>query len=158
MGAITADHLEHTGEQGIAALQSAGVQPVLLPGSVYALGSHRYPDARAMIDAGLAVVLATDFNPGSSPTPSMPMVLSLAVTQMRMTPAEAITSATINAAHSLCLGQEIGSLEPGKSADIVIHDCRDHRELAYFFGIEPAWATFTHGRCVFDRSGACGIA
>ncbi len=99
--ATTADHLEKTDEQGIAAMKSAGVQPVLLPGSVYALGSTAYPRAREMIDTGLAVVLATDFNPGSSPTPSMPMILSLACTQMKMSPAEAITASTINAAHSL---------------------------------------------------------
>ena len=102
--AATADHLEHTSARGILALQAAGVQPVLLPGSVYALGSSRYPSAREMIEAGLAVVLATDFNPGSSPTASMPMILSLACTQMKMTPAEAITAATINAAHSLGRG------------------------------------------------------
>ncbi len=81
----TADHLEHTGAQGIAALQAAGVQPVLLPGSVYFLGSSLYPNARAMIESGLAVVLATDFNPGSSPTTSMPTILSLVCTQMKMT-------------------------------------------------------------------------
>src|SRR6185503_12835746 len=96
LGTVTADHLEHTDAQGIAALKGAGVQPVLLPGSVYALGSSHYPAARAMIDAGLAVVLATDFNPGSSPTPSMPMILSLAATHMKMTPAESISAATIN--------------------------------------------------------------
>jgi imidazolonepropionase len=112
--AVTADHLEQTEEDGIAAMKSAGVQPVLLPGSVYALGKTRYPKARAMIDAGLAVVLATDFNPGSSPTPSIPMVLSLAATQMKMTPAEGITAATINAAYSLGRRQ-ISSLEAGKS-------------------------------------------
>src|SRR5713101_5244446 len=95
LGTVTADHLEHTDGAGIAALKSAGVQPVLLPGSVYALGSSRYPAAREMINAGLAVVLATDFNPGSSPTPAMPMILSLACTQMKMTPAEALTAATI---------------------------------------------------------------
>src|SRR5258705_7790082 len=114
MGATTADHLEQTDEQGIAALKKANVQPVLLPGSVYALGSSRYPRAREMIEAGLAVVLATDFNPGSSPTPSMPMVLSLACTQMKMSPAEAITASTLNAAYSLNRGDKIGSLEPGK--------------------------------------------
>lgn len=146
LGAATADHLEHTDASGIAALQKARVQPVLLPGAVYALGSRHYPDARAMIAAGLAIVLATDFNPGSSPTPSMPMILSLAATQMKMTPAEAITASTINAAYSLGLGAEIGSLEPGKCADFVIHDCTDHRELAYFFGIEPARAVYIEGR------------
>jgi len=149
IGAATADHLEHTDASGIAALQKAPVQPVLLPGAVYALGSRRYPDARAMIAAGLAVVLATDFNPGSSPTPSMPMILSLAATQMKMTPAESITASTINAAFSLGLGAEIGSLEPGKRADFVIHDCVDHRELAYFFGIEHAYAVYIGGVPVY---------
>ena len=151
LGAVTADHLEHTDAAGIAALREARVQPVLLPGAVYALGSRRYPDARAMIDAGLGIVLATDFNPGSSPTPSMPMILSLASTQMKMTPAESITAATVNAAFSVGLGAEIGSLEPGKRADFVIHDCADHRELAYFFGIEPAHAVYIEGRCVYRR-------
>jgi imidazolonepropionase len=149
LGAATADHLEHTDAEGIDALRKARVQPVLLPGAVYALGSRRYPDARAMIGAGLAVVVATDFNPGSSPTPSMPMILSLAATQMKMTPAESITASTINAAYSLGLGHEIGSLEPGKRADFVIHDCADHRELAYFFGIEPARSVYIDGRCVY---------
>jgi imidazolonepropionase len=87
-----------------------------------------------MIEAGLAVVLATDFNPGSSPTASMRMVMSLACTQMKMTPAEALTAATINGAYSLGRGDEIGSLEPGKVADFVIHDAEDYRELPYFFG------------------------
>jgi imidazolonepropionase len=148
LGAATADHLEHTDALGIAALKSAGVQPVLLPGSVYALGSSRYPDARAMIDAGLGVVLATDFNPGSSPTPSMPMILSLASTQMKMTPAEAITASTINAAYSLDRGDKIGSLEPGKRADFVIHDCTDYREMAYFFGVRHPRAVYIDGKPV----------
>ena len=145
LGTITADHLEHTDAGGIAALKSAGVQPVLLPGSVYALGSSRYPAAREMIDAGLAVILATDFNPGSSPTPSMTMILSLAATHMKMTPAESITAATINAAYSLNRGSQLGSLEPGKIADVVIHDCADYRELAYFFGIEHAYQVYVSG-------------
>ncbi len=127
------------------ALQAAGVQPVLLPASVYALGSTRYPAARRMIELGMAVVLATDFNPGSSPTASMPMVLSLASTQMKMTPAEAITAATINAAYSLGRGGEIGSLEPGKRADFAIHDAADYREIAYFFGRETARAVYIGG-------------
>jgi imidazolonepropionase len=141
--------LEHTGARGILALETAGVQPVLLPGSVYALGSARYPNARQMIEAGLPVVLATDFNPGSSPTPSMPMMLSLACTQMKMTPAEAITAATINAAHSLGRGRQIGSLEAGKQADFVIHDCRDYREIAYFFGAPSVEAVYIAGRAVW---------
>ncbi len=151
LGAATADHLEHTDREGIAALARAGVQPVLLAGSVYALGLRQYPDARAMIDAGLAVVLATDFNPGSSPTPSIPMILSLAATQMKMTTAESITAATINAAYSVGLGGEIGSLERGKRADFVIHDCADYRELAYFFGVEPAKACYVDGVERFRR-------
>src|SRR5205085_6010838 len=142
LNAATADHLEHTDAAGIAALKQAGVQPVLLPGSVYALGAQRYPQARAMIDAGLAVVLATDFNPGSSPTPAMLAVLSLACTQMSLTPAEAITCATINAAYSLRRGAELGSLAAGKRADFCLHDCADYRELAYFFGVEHAHAVY----------------
>jgi imidazolonepropionase len=148
LSAVTADHLEHTDAEGIAALKSAGVQPVLLPGSVYALGSSRYPAAREMIDAGLAVVLATDFNPGSSPTPSMLTILSLAATHMKLTPAEAITAATINAAYSLSRGDQLGSLESGKIADCVIHDTDDYRELAYFFGVQHAWKVFAGGNAV----------
>jgi imidazolonepropionase len=149
--AVTADHLEHTDASGIRALKAAGVQPVLLPGSVYALGSSRYPAAREMIEAGLAVVLATDFNPGSSPTPSMPMILSLASTHMKMTPAESVTAATINAAYSLGRGDELGSIEEGKRADFVIHDAADFREVAYFFGVEHAREVFSEGRRVFSR-------
>ncbi|HSI73478.1 MAG TPA: amidohydrolase family protein, partial [Fimbriimonas sp.] len=145
LGAITADHLEQTGPEGIAKLKAAGTMPVLLPASVYALGLKKYADARAMIDAGLPVVLATDFNPGSSPTPSIPMVLSLACTQMRMTPAEAITASTVNAAHSLGL-EDRGTLEPGKRADLVIWDCRDYREIPYWFGVQLATRVFVAGQ------------
>jgi imidazolonepropionase len=149
LGATTADHLEKTDEQGIAALQSANVQPVLLPGSVYALGSSTYPRARHMIEAGLAVVLATDFNPGSSPTPSMPMILSLACTHMKMSPAEAISAATINAALSLGRADKIGSLEPGKLANFSVFDCEDYRELAYWFGFSQAHSVYVRGERVF---------
>ena len=146
--AATADHLEKTDEQGIAAMKSAGVQPVLLPGSVYALGSSGYPRAREMIEAGLAVVLATDFNPGSSPTASMPMILSLACTQMKMSPPEAVTAGTINAAHSLSRGDKVGSLEPGKLANFSVFDCADYRELAYWFGIPQMHSVYVRGERV----------
>jgi imidazolonepropionase len=132
LGAATADHLEAIEDEDLFHLWTAGTQPVLLPGSVFALSRTQYPPARKMIEAGLAIVLATDFNPGSSPVPSMPFMLSLACLQMRLSPAEALTAATINAAHSLGLGSEIGSLEAGKQADFVIHEFADYRELAYF--------------------------
>jgi imidazolonepropionase len=145
LNAKTVDHLEQTTTELIAVMKKAGVQPVLLPGSVYAIGSQKYAPARAMIDAGLPVVIATDFNPGSSPTASMPMILSLACTQMKMTPSEAVTAATVNAAWSLNRGHAIGSLEPGKIADFVVHDAEDYRELAYFFGGHRAHAVFVAG-------------
>jgi imidazolonepropionase len=145
LGAATADHLEKTDELGIGALKAANVQPVLLPGSVYALGSTSYPRGREMIEAGLPVVLATDFNPGSSPTPSMPMVLSLACTQMKMSPAEAITASTINAAYSLSR-DDIGSLEAGKAANVAVFDCEDHRELAYWFGLPQTHVVYVRGK------------
>ncbi|MFN0084083.1 MAG: imidazolonepropionase [Blastocatellia bacterium] len=146
LGAATADHLEQATLPEIAALGRAGVQPVLLPASVLMIGARTYPNARAMVDAGLGVVLATDFNPGSSPVPSMPLVMSLACTRMRMTPAEALTAATINAACSLDRGERIGSLEPGKRADFVIHDCEDYREIAYFAGVQHAAAVYVNGQ------------
>jgi imidazolonepropionase len=152
LGARTADHLEYAGPEEIAALKNSSVQPVLLPASVLMLGSTRYPDARAMIDAGLAVVLATDFNPGSSPTPSMLLVLSLAAAQMKLSIAESITAATINAAYSLNRGDEIGSLEVGKRADFVMYDCDDYRELAYFAGIEHPTNVFIRGQRVWVKS------
>ena len=151
VGAATADHLERTTDAGLKALKAAEVQPVLLPASVYNLGLREYPAARRMIELGLAIVLATDFNPGSSPTASMPMVLSLACTQMKLTPAEAISAATINAAYSLGRGHEIGSLEPGKLADFVVHECEDYRELPYFFGRETAAEICIGGECVSPR-------
>ena len=145
----TADHLEQTDERGIALLKSAGVQPVLLPASVYALGSTHYPRARQMVEAGLSVVIATDFNPGSSPTPSMPMILSLACTQMKMSPAETISASTINAAYSLGRGDQIGSLEQGKFANFAIFDCEDYRELAYWFGIPLTHGVYVKGKKVY---------
>lgn len=150
LNANTADHLEQTDGAGIAALASAHVQPVLLPASVYGLGLARYPEARKMIEAGLAVVLATDFNPGSAPTPSLPMAMSLACTQMEMTPAECLNAVTVNAAHSLGLSDR-GSLEHGQRADFVVWDCQDFREIPYWFGLELAQAVFIRGELVLQK-------
>jgi imidazolonepropionase len=132
MGAATADHLEMVTDETLMHLKDARVQPVLLPASVFCLSRDQYPPARRMIEMGLPVVIATDFNPGSSPAPSMPFTMALACLQMKMLPSEAFTAATINAAYSLGLGNEIGSLEPGKAADFLIHECEDYRELAYY--------------------------
>jgi len=146
LGAATADHLESATDDALLALLAAKVQPVLLPGSVFALSRANYPPARDMVSLGLAIVLATDFNPGSSPVPSMPFMLSLACLQMRLSPAEALTAATINAAYSLSLGDSIGSLEPGKQADFLIHEFTDYRELAYFVAAPNRPRVFIAGK------------
>jgi imidazolonepropionase len=151
IGAATADHLEWIDDAGIDALKSAGVLAVLLPGAVFNLGLSKYAPARNLIEKGVGVVLATDFNPGSSPTPSMQMILSIACTQMSMTPSEAFTSATINAAYSLGLGEKIGSLEKGKQADIAIFFRPDYRQIPYFFGVNHVAAVIKSGRVVMDR-------
>ncbi len=151
LGAASADHLEWIDANGIIALRQRGIVAVLLPGAVFNLGLARYAPAREMIEEGVAVALATDFNPGSSPTPSMQMILSIACTQMRMTPAEAITAATINAAHSLGSERRIGSLERGKQADVVVFDCSDYRQIPYFYGINHALVVIKTGRVVVDR-------
>ena len=151
LGAASADHLEWIDADGIIALRQTGIVAVLLPGAVFNLGLTRYAPSREMIEEGVAVALATDFNPGSSPTPSMQMILSIACTQMRMTPAEAVTAATINAAHSLGSERRIGSLEPGKQADVVVFDCSDYRQIPYFYGINHALVVIKSGRVVVDR-------
>jgi imidazolonepropionase len=149
--ARTADHLETATGKTLNALRAAAVQPVLLPGSVFALARTAYPPARAMIDHGLAIVVASDFNPGSSPIPSMPFIASLACLYMRLTPAEALTAATINAAWSLGLADSIGSLEAGKQADFLIHEFSDFREIAYFIAAAELPRVFIAGRDVTPR-------
>ena len=151
LGAMTADHLEWIDDEGIGLLATARVAAVLLPGAVFNLGLARYAPARRMIEAGVSVVIATDFNPGSSPTPSMQMALAIACTQMRMRPAEAITAATVNAAYTLDLGHCVGSLEAGKQADVVIYDVADYRQVPYFFGVNHALVTVKAGRVVARR-------
>ena len=146
--ARTADHLETATADTLHALRAAAVQPVLLPGSVFALGRTAYPPTRAMVEHGLAIVLASDFNPGSSPIPSMPFIVSLACLYMGLTPAEALTAATVNAAWSLGLGDSIGSLETGKQADFLIHEFSDFREIAYFIAAAELPRVFIAGRDV----------
>jgi imidazolonepropionase len=146
LGAATADHLEAANTETLSQLRAAGVQPVLLPGSVFALGHKQYPPARAMVEQGLAIVIATDFNPGTSPIAAMPFVMSLACLEMKLTPAEALTAATVNAAWSLGLGNHVGSLEPGKQADFLIHEFADYRELAYFIAAPARPRVFIAGR------------
>lgn len=148
LGAVSADHLEQAGEDDAAALARSDTIAVLLPGSVFHLGLRRYAPARTLIDAGVAVALASDFNPGTSPTYSMQMVLSLACTEMRMTPAEAISAATINGAHAVCAAARAGSLEPGKQADLIVLDVSDYREIPYYFGTNNVRTTMIRGEVI----------
>ncbi|MBI1750902.1 MAG: imidazolonepropionase [Acidobacteria bacterium] len=150
--AASADHLEKVNAADIRALAASDVTCTLLPGCCFHLGLAHYAPARKLIDAGAIVALATDFNPGTSPTLNMQMVLSLACTQMRMTPAESITAATINAAYSLRRADRIGSLEVGKFADLAVFDVSDYREIPYYFGINHCQYTFKRGRAAHRRN------
>ena len=147
--AASCDHLEQVSKADIRALAKSNTVGTLLPGCDFHLGLTQYAPARALIDAGAIVALATDYNPGTSPTMSMPMILSLACTQLRMSPAEAIAAATINAAYSLRREKRIGSLETGKQADIAVFDVEDYREIPYYFGVNKCWMTLKKGRPVF---------
>lgn len=137
LGAQSADHLEYTGDAGIAALAKSNTFAGLLPGSVFALGRNHYPDARAMLDAGVKVALATDFNPGSSPVASMPFVMHLARQFMGMTAAECWQASTIRGAESLGLASDRGSITVGKRADLVLWDADDPEEIGYWIGASP---------------------
>jgi len=128
------DHMDYVNDADIPALAASNTVATFVPGANYFLGLSRYPDARRLIAAGVAVALATDYNPGSSPTLSMPMAMSLACTQMKMSPAEAIVAATINGAWALRLADRKGSGEVGKDADFVVFDVKDYREIPYWFG------------------------
>ena len=146
--AVSCDHLERVNAADSRALAQSETAATLLPGCDFHLGSNRYAPARALIAAGAIVVLATDYNPGTSPTVSMPMVLSLACTQLRMSPAEAITASTINAAFALRREKSIGSLEPGKEADLAVFEVEDYREIPYYFGMQRCWMTMKKGEIV----------
>jgi len=142
------DHLDCVREGDIAALAKLNTMCTLLPGANYFLGLKEYPPARKLIDAGAPVALATDYNPGTSPTLSMPMVLSLACTQMKMSPAEAVAAATINGACALRLQRRKGSVAPGKDADLAILGVRDYREIAYWFGVNRCRGVVIKGKYV----------
>ena len=151
LGAASCDHLEYLKPADVRALAKSKTVATLLPGCDFHLGLERYAPARELMDAGAIVGLATDFNPGTSPTLSMPMILSLACTQLRMTPAEAIAAATINAAYSLGREKRIGSIETGKQADMAVFEVADYREIPYYFGVNHCWMTLKRGEMVYLR-------
>lgn len=151
LGANSADHLQCIDDSDIEALKKSGTVATLLPGTAFNLGMMRYPPARKLIAAEVPVALATDFNPGTCFTLNMQLILAIACTQMRMSPAEAITAATINSAYSLGLSDRLGTLEEGKQADIVLMDVSDYRELPYFFGTNHCVVTIKKGNVVINR-------
>ena len=151
--AVSADHLERVNRSDIRRLARSNTVCALLPGAVFHLGKSPYAPARALIEAGAAVALATDFNPGTSPTVSMPMILSLACTEMRMTPAEAIAAATFNGAHALRRADRVGSLEPGQQADLCGFELPDYREIPYYFGVNLCRWTLKRGQAIYDATG-----
>jgi len=148
LGAGSADHLIRIERAGIEALAASDTVAVLLPGTVFTLGLRDYAPAREMIDAGVAVALATDYNPGSCPISSLPLVMAIACTQMRMSPAEALSAATVNSAHALGLGDVAGSLTPGRRADFLILDVDDYRLVPYHAGRNPVVGVFRDGERV----------
>ena len=149
VGAVSADHLGAASDKGIEAMRDAGVIATLLPGTIFSLGMKSYARARDMIDAGLPVALATDYNPGSCNCDSMQFIITLACLQMKMTVAEAITASTINAAYSLEMGDKIGSLEVGKYADILIMDMISYQYLPYHFGSNNVETVIKKGEVIW---------
>ena len=139
------DHMDHVREEDVAALARLDTVATLVPGANCFLGLQRYADARKMIDAGVPVALATDYNPGTSPVSSMPVAMSLACTHMKMSPAETITAATINGAWALRVADRKGSIEAGKDADLSVFDVKDYREIPYWFGANRCSMTVLNG-------------
>ena len=146
LGATSADHLAAISDGGIGALAGAPTVATLLPGTMLFLGKERQAPARRLVDAGAAVALATDFNPGTSPTVNFPLILTLAVSQLRMSVAEAVLAATVNGAAALDLAQETGQLAPGFSADFALYDAEDVREVPYWYGDQRCRATWVRGK------------
>ncbi|NNU82725.1 imidazolonepropionase [Geobacillus sp. BMUD] len=147
VGAISADHLLRASDDGLRRMAERGVIGVLLPGTAFFLLT-KAANARRLLDAGVPVALATDCNPGSSPTVSLPLVMSLACLHMRMTPAEALAAATINAAHAIGRAHVIGSLEPGKKADLVVFNVPNYVQIMYYYGVNHAETVIKDGKVV----------
>lgn len=152
LGALSADHLMAVSDAGIEALAGSGVTAVLLPGTSFFLMKHKYAPARRLVEAGVPIALATDCNPGSSHTESMPMIFVLAVIELGLSIEESLTAATLNSACCLGLGNEIGSIEPGKRADLVLLDAPNLLHLAYHYGVNPVAAVVKGGRVVVRTS------
>jgi imidazolonepropionase len=150
LGARSVDHLEATGEEGVRALAGSDVAAVLLPVAALFLG-RPMPPGRALVDAGAIVALATDFNPGSAFCESLPVVMSLACTQLGLSPAEALAACTVNAAHVLGRSERVGRLEPGYAANLVLLDAPDWRYLAYHLGGEHVAVVVEEGEVVWER-------
>ncbi|MGA8941273.1 MAG: imidazolonepropionase [Thermoactinomyces sp.] len=148
VGAISADHLLKVSDEGITAMAAAGVVAVLLPGTAFFMMTS-FANARKLIDRGVPVALATDCNPGSSPTESLPFIMNLACFQMKMTPQEVIAAVTINAAHAIGRAQEIGSLETGKQADLVVMDSPNVASLQVHYGVNPVERVMKKGNWVY---------
>ncbi|HEY2064957.1 MAG TPA: imidazolonepropionase [Gemmatimonadaceae bacterium] len=146
LGAVSADHLAAVSQAGVAALASAGTVATLLPGTMMFLGKRDQAPARALIEAGVPVALATDFNPGTSPTTNFPLVLTLGVSQLRLSAAEVLVAGTVNGAAALGLAAEVGQIAPGFSADLALWDFRDARELPYWYGNGRCQASWVHGK------------
>ncbi|MDQ6759353.1 MAG: imidazolonepropionase [Acidobacteriota bacterium] len=150
--AVSLDHVLHVDESDIRALAGSPTMATLLPGPVFYQGAEHYAPARILIDQGVAVAIATNYNPETCPTHNMQMIISLACSKMNMTPAEAISAATINGAHALGMGDRIGSLEVGKEADVLILDIPDYREIPYHFGVNLVRTTIRKGRRIYQAS------
>jgi len=148
------DHMDHVSDEDVRELARHDTIATLVPGANYFLGLEKYPPARKLIDAGVPIALATDYNPGSSPTPSMPFVLSLACTHMKMSPAEAVSAATINGAWALRMSERKGSIETGKDADLAVFDVDDYREIPYWFGSNRCAFTVLNGMLMASAGSA----
>ena len=155
LGAVSADHLLHTSHNELKAMAEEGIAGVLLPGTPFGLGHREYADARTMIEVGVPVALGTDLNPGTCYCESMPFIMALACRFMRMTPAEAVVASTVNAAYAIGRGADLGRLQPGFIADLLILDAEDYRDLAYRFGSNLVQTVIKRGEVFFAAADVC---